>query len=194
MKKQTNKYLTLKIIGLILVLFSTSVFADTHRISILGWSTLPDETGNVFFETYTVQATNDVWGNLVAIYNDGSTRNGIRFLFTVPKNYVGTANLVIVWTSTATTGDVEWDLDYRAVGGNDTESFDQTGTQESVNANDTAPSAAHERMEITIALTDANFSVDDTVLGELFRDLTDAGDTIADEVILFAVYFEYNDI
>ena len=165
----------------------------SHRIPILGWSTVPDTSGDVFFEPYTIKATNDVWGKLVGIFNNTSTRIGLRGSFNVPKNYVNTANLIVVWTSTATTGDVEWDFDYRAVGGNDTESLDQAGTQESVNANDTAPSATDRRMEISIALTDGNFAADDTVLFELFRDGTDAGDTLAAAVQLHDLYFEYAD-
>lgn len=165
----------------------------THRIPILGWSAVPDASGNVFFEPYDVKATNDVWDRLVLVFNDTATRIGIHGGFTVPKNYVGSANLIVVWTSTATSGDVEWDLDYRAVGGNDTESLDQAGTQESVNANDTAPSAVNERMEISIALTGANFTVDDEVEFTFFRDGTDAGDTMAAAAIVFQVVFEYSD-
>lgn len=165
----------------------------THRIPILGWPSLPDASGNVFFEPYDVKASNDVWDRLVLIFNDTATRLGLRSGFTVPKNYVGGAKIIVVWTSTAVSGDVEWDLDYRAVGGNDAESMDQAGTQESVNQNDTAPSAAHERMETELALTAGNLAPDDEVLYELFRDGTDAGDTIAAAVIVFAVLFEYTD-
>lgn len=127
------------------------------------------------------------------VFNDSGTRIGFYGGFTVPKNYVGTANLIVVWTTTATTGDVEWDFDYRAVGGNDTESLDQVGTQESVNANDTAPSAAHERMEISIALTATNFAADDEVEYLFVRDGTDVGDTMAAAAILFELLFEYSD-
>lgn len=165
----------------------------THRIPILGFGTVPDDGGEVFFEPYSIKATNDVWKRLVAIFNDTSSRKGLRGGFTVPKNYVGSANLIIVWTTTATSGDVEWDFDYRAVGGNDTESLDQSGTQESVNSNDTAPSAVHERMEISIALTDGNFASDDEVEFEFFRDGADAGDTMAAAAIVFALFFEYSD-
>jgi len=165
----------------------------THRLPILGFSTIPDTSGDVFFESYAVKATNNVWDRLVCIFNDTSTRIGLAGGFTVPKNYVGTANLIVVWTSTAISGDVEWDFDYRAVGGNDTESLDQSGTQESVNTNDTAPSAANERMEISITLTDSNFAADDEVTFELFRDGSDAGDTMAAAAILFNAFFEYSD-
>jgi hypothetical protein len=165
----------------------------THRLPILGWQTRPGNTGNVFLESYTIKATNDVWGHNVFVFNDTATRDQLRGVFHVPKNYVGTANLVIVWTTTATSGDVEWDFDYRAVGGDNAESLDQTGNQQSVNSNDTAPGAANRRMEITIALTDGNFAADDTVEFTLFRDGTDAGDTIAAAVMLFGLFFEYND-
>lgn len=165
----------------------------THRIPILGWGTVPDASGNVFFEPYDVKATNDVWDRLVLIFNDTATRIGLRGGFTVPKNYVGAPKIIVVWTSTAIAGDVEWDFDYRAVGGNDTESLDQAGTQESVNLNDTAPSAAHERMEVALALTAANLAADDEVEFELFRDGTDVGDTMAAAAIVFAVLFEYSD-
>lgn len=165
----------------------------THRLPILGASSKPDSSGDVFFEPYSVKATNDQWDPLVLVFNDTSNRDVIHGTFQVPQNYSSAANLIVVWTSTATSGDVEWDFDYRAVGGNDTESLDQTGTQESVNTNDTAPSATDERMEISIALTDANFAAGDTVEFLLARDGADAGDTMSAAAIVFGAYFEYSD-
>lgn len=165
----------------------------THRIPILGFGTVPDTSGDVFFEPYSVKATNDVWKRLVCIFNDTSTRIGLSGGFDVPENYVGSAAIELRWTSTATTGDVEWDFDYRAVGGNDTESLDQATAQESVNQNDTAPSAAHERMVVELSLTDANLAAGDEVEFELFRDGTDAGNTMAAAAILFRASFKYSD-
>lgn len=165
----------------------------THEIPILGHATLPDTSGDVFQEPYSVKATNDTWDYLVWIFNDTATRIGLVGNFQVPQNYVGTAVIKVYWTSTATSGDVEWDFDYRAVGGDDTESLDQAGTQESVNQNDTAPSAVNERMTASLTLTSGNFAVGDTVQFELFRDGTDAGDTLADAVILHALTFSYAD-
>lgn len=118
-------------------------------------------------------------------------RLGLNGGFTIPKDYVGSATLVIVWTSTITTGDVVWDFEYRAVGGDDSESLDQAGTQESVSVTDTAPSAANERMEATIALTSANFAVDDEVEFYFARDGTDAADTMAGAAMLFSLIFQY---
>jgi len=165
----------------------------THRIPILGWQTKPDGTGEAFFEPYSIKATNDQWDHMVLILNDSGTRIGVYGVFDIPQNYVGTANLIIVWTATAIAGDVEYDFDYRAVGGNDTESLDQSGTQETVNSNDTAPSAVNERMELSIALTDGNFAAGDTVEFLFVRDGTDAGDTMAASAIVFGLLFEYSD-
>lgn len=165
----------------------------THRLPILGWQTVPDTSGNVFVEGYDVKASNDVWDKNVVIFNDTATRIGLHGGFAVPKNYVGTAKIIVVWTSTATSGDVEWDFDYRAVGGNDTESLDQSGTQESVNNNDTAPGAAHRRLECELTLTSANLAVDDEVEFTLFRDGTDGGDTMSAAAIVHNVFFEYAD-
>lgn len=166
----------------------------THRIPILGFNTVPDNGGDVFFEPYTIKAINDVWGYLVAVFNDTAARDGLRGKFNVPENYVGSANVLVRWTSTAIAGDVELDFDYRTVGGDDTESLDQAGTQESVNINDTAPSAANERMTAILPLTDGNFAAGDEVQFELFRDGTDAGDTLAAAITVHGVMFEYSDV
>jgi hypothetical protein len=165
----------------------------TIRIPILGPNTVPDADGDVFFEPYSIKATNDIWDYMVVIFNDSGARDGLRGAFDVPQDYVGTAKIIVVWTSTATSGDVEWDFDYRCVGGNDIESLDQTGTQESVNQNDTAPSAAHERMEAQLTLTAGNFAAGDTCQFELFRDGTDGGDTMSAAAIVHMILFEYSD-
>jgi hypothetical protein len=164
-----------------------------RRIPILGWPTIPDNSGNVFLEPYDVKATNDVWKRLVLIFADTATRIGLRYGFTVPKDYVGNPKVIVVWTATATTGNVVWDFDYRAVGGDNAESLDQAGTQESVTATDAAPTTAHFRLETALALTAANLAIDDEVECELFRDGADASDTMAAAAIVFAVLFEYTD-
>lgn len=164
----------------------------THRIPILGWATLPDSSGSVWFEPLAVLATNDVWPELVAVFADTATRIGLGGRFTAPKNYVGTPKFVIVWSTTATSGNAIWDVDYRAVGADNSESLDQTGNQESLSVTDAAPGAAWRRMECLIAATAANFAVDDEVQFTLFRDGADS-DTIAASIVLFQLLFEYAD-
>lgn len=162
-----------------------------HRPPILNGA-LPNGSGSVFFEPYSIKATNDVTGGMVLIFNDTATRIGIRGNFIVPQNYVGTAKLLVDWTSTAITGDVEWDFDYRAVAIG--ESFDQATVQETVNLNGTAPVAAHERRVTELVLTSTNLVAGDQVLFELFRDGTDAGDTMVAAAIVFGAYLEYSDV
>lgn len=165
----------------------------THIIPILGVNTIPDTSGSVYLEPYDLKATNDVWKFLVFIFADTSTRIGLRGLFRVPENYVGTAKIIVEWTATVTTGNCVWDFDYRAVGGNDTESMDQAGTQESVTVTDAAPTAANRRLNAEMALTSANLAAGDLVEFELFRDGTDGAETLAAAAIMFGAYFSYSD-
>jgi len=170
----------------------------THRLPILGWATKPDASGDVFFEPQTIRGTNNFFQELVLTFLDSGNDDEVFGRFEVPQNYVDTANLVIVWTSTqvlTTTESVEWGFAYRAVGGNDAESLDQASAQESLltGNDDLAPSAANERMEFTIALTDGNFAAGDTVQFIFSREGADAGDDIAAIVRVFGLFFEYND-
>jgi len=163
----------------------------TFRIPILGFSTKPDTSGEVFLEPQSVKGTNDFFDQLVLVFNDSSTKDSCYGTFQVPQNYVGSAKFIVEWTSTATTGDVEWDLDYRAVAIG--ESMDQASAQESLNQNDTAPGTTDLLQEASITATAGNFAVGDMVPFLLSRDGTDGGDTISAAVTVFGVYFEYAD-
>lgn len=166
----------------------------TFRIPILGANTVPDSSGLCWFEPASVRATNDVARHLVAVFDGGSTNNGIYGAFTVPKNYVGTAKLIIHWTSVATTGNCRWQFNYRGIGGDDAESLDQASWQESVEANDAAPTATDRRLEASLTLTSTNLAVDDTVEFYLVREASDTvNDTLADEVTVHSILFEYAD-
>lgn len=165
----------------------------TYRKSILSGNLMPDGSGGCWFEPASVRGTNDPFPYLVAIYSDTATRDGIYGRFNVPIAYVGSSKIIVVWTSEAITGNVDFDFDYRAVGGNDTESLDQTGTQESLTVTDVAPSAAHERMEAELTFTASNLAASDTVQFGLFRDGTSESSGIADEVIVHDVLFEWAD-
>lgn len=166
----------------------------TQRISILGWNVKPDTSGEVFFEPYSIKATNDNFDHTVLVFNNSGTTDGLYGSFELPSDYVGSPQFVLVWTSTATTGNIKMDLDYRAVGGNDLESLDQATFQENLTVTDTAPSAVNERMEVNIgAPTAGNFAVDDTVEFFLTRESGNAADTMAAAVIVHALLFEYAD-
>lgn len=171
----------------------------THRLPILGWATRPDDTGDCFFEPMDILATNDVWDRMILRMGASNSaqptvRAGIHGGFNIPKNYVGSAAIIPVWTATVTSGVAVFDFEYRAHGGSDAESFDQAGTQESVTMTTGAePSAAWERMEDSMALTSGNLVVDDTVSFFFARDGADASDTKAGSILLFELLFQYAD-
>ena len=146
----------------------------TKRIPILGPMTVPDTSGNVYFEPASSNfGTNDLYPHLVLVYADAGTRNGLRGLFEVPQDYVDTAEIIIVWSSTLT-GPAKFDFDYTAVAGDNAESIDPSADQQSSTVTDTI-STARRRHEATIDPTDTNFVAGDTVLFELFRHPGDAG-------------------
>lgn len=164
-----------------------------HRIPILGWKTKPDTSGKVLFEPYSIKAPSSAHDHFVFIFNAPTGRIGLEGSFDVPQNYVGSPQAVIHWTSVTVTGDVEWDFDYSPVGGDDAESYAPTGVFGSVNQEDTAPSVAHRKMTATLALPSGDFAAGDTVPFMLFRDGTDAGDTMTGAAIVHEVLFEYSD-
>lgn len=165
----------------------------THRMSILGVATLPDNSGNVYPEVYDVAATNDVWKGLLFRFKDTSTKIGLHGRFTVPNNYVGSGAFVIHWSATATTGDVVWDVDYRTVGGDDTTSLDQATAEEALTVTDTAPGAVNRRLTPSVNATAANFAAGETVEFIVSRDGAAGGDTMAADALLFDVLFQYAD-
>jgi hypothetical protein len=164
----------------------------TRRRSILGWNMKPDNSGDVTVQPLSLLATNDVWDHHVVVFGDTATRIGLHGAFQVPEDYVGGGKFVAEWSAAQTSGDVVIEVDYRAVGGNDAESLDQAGTQESLTVTDTAPSAAWERMEAELAATAGNFAANDICQFTVFRDGT-AADTLAGNLVLTNLFFEYQD-
>lgn len=165
----------------------------THRIPILNQFCRPDNSGNVFWEPFSVKATNDVWDHGVWVFNDTATRLLLHGNFMVPQNYVGTASIILPWSASAITGNVVWDFDYRAVGGDDAESLDQAGVQEAVTVTDAAPTAAWNRLVPSVALTSANLAAGDLVQFYIGRDGADAADSMAAAAVLFGAWFQYAD-
>jgi hypothetical protein len=166
----------------------------THRMSI--WpGAMPDSTGRARLVPYNVIATNDLFQHLVGVCDDpaAAQAHGFYGAFTVPKSYVGSPAIKVVWTTSAITGNAKLDFDYRAVGGDDLESLDQTTFQEALTVTDAAPSAAHERMEASMAITAANVAIDDLLTWYLTREDGTGVDTIAAAVTIHDVVFEWAD-
>jgi hypothetical protein len=165
-----------------------------HHISILGAATLPDTSGNVYFEPAAVNfQANDRYSQSVAVFKDTSTRDTLGGNFRVPQNYVGTAKVGLVWGTTATSGDVRLEFDYTAIA--DGESGDPSADQESVAATVTVPGTARLLKVTEISLTSGNLVAGDLVQFRIARDGAEAGplDTLAASLYLLAAYFSYAD-
>jgi hypothetical protein len=158
---------------------------------------LPDATGRAFFEPFDVKATNDLFKHAVLILNDpgASEIHGAYVNFEVPSNYVDSAAIVVIYTSTATTGTAALAFDYRSVSGSNIESLDNSSFQETTNGNAVAPGTLNWRRELSIALTDTNIVADDTLEGFLTRDGVIGGptDDMAAALMVHDLVFEYAD-
>lgn len=166
----------------------------THRKSILNWATLPDTrltTGNVTPEPTGVNLnSNDRYRRLCFKFANTATKDGLAGSFQVPKNYVGTAKIILLWASPTITGDVVWVFEYTAIAGS--ESADPSADQESATVTTTVDGTARDVTTSSITLTSGNFAVDDTV--EFILSRNGAGsDTLADAAYLLSAEFEYAD-
>jgi len=155
----------------------------------------PDNSGDVFKQPSSVLHTNNIFDVYQLIFNDTDTKIGGSGKFYVPNNYVGTAKLIIVWHSSVITGNFVANFEYRAIGGNDLETFDPATVQEAVAVTDVAGGTTLYRMETSIALTSANFEKLNSVHYNFYRNgITEGAGGIAAPVIVDELYFEYDDV
>ena len=172
----------------------------THRLPILGWATRPDDTGEAFFEPEDVNfGSNDLARNFVlalgsALAAQPTVKHGVYGSFLIPKNYVSTPKIFVEWAGTLTSGDVVYDFDYNAVGGDGAESLDPSAWQESVTVTDTVGGTARRKMTCSMTLTAGNLAVDDVVQFFFGRDGADGADTMAGRAYVTALIFEYADV
>lgn len=153
----------------------------------------PDTSGNAWWEPSSIALTNDLYAaRQVLRFKDTATKITAAGAFTIPKNYVGSAALVLRWAISAITGNVQLTGDYRAIA--DGESFDPTTHQESVNSGAVAvPGTTFLEKETSISLTSANFSVDDLVEILIGRDGSSGNDTAAADLLLLMAWLQYAD-
>lgn len=153
---------------------------------------LPD--GGAYFELADTNfLANDRYSRMVLALPDTGTKIGCTGRFRVPKNYVGTPELVIVWGTTATSGNVVFDFDAKAVA--DGESLDPSTDDETATATVAAPGTARLAKVTTIALS-ATYAPDDLVTFKLSRDGATGGgatDTLGATCYVEAAYFQYVD-
>jgi hypothetical protein len=165
--------------------------SQTRSFSILR-DAVPDSGGNVYWDLYSNTATNDRWGHGAWQFADTSTDLKLSGIFDVPSDYAANGKIYLSWSSTATAGNVRWGVAYRCISGDDTQSLDQTGQQEAVEATDAAPTLAHRRLRLALNLTAANLAAGDVCQYEIYRKGSDGvNDTMAAKAMLIGAVFEY---
>jgi hypothetical protein len=105
----------------------------------------------------------------------------------------GTAKIIFVWTSTATTNSAVWDFAYRPVTGDNANSLDQATAVETVSVTDAAPGASLRQLEASATLTASNIAASDTIQFRLSLDRSSGSHTLAAIALLVTAEFEYVD-
>lgn len=159
----------------------------TKRLWIPAIALLPDTSGNVYPKPSSIDDSNDRFPHEILAFKDSGTRIGAFGAFGVPKDYVGTPKICIVFKTTATSGDVVWDADLKAVA--DGESLDPSTDDDAVTATVTVPGTARLRKDSLISLS-GTYAADDEVLLAIYRDGAQGADTLAAEALLEGVFFE----
>jgi len=165
-----------------------------QEIGIFNWGSLPDVTGKCIFEPFESNfGTNNTFKRLLLRFIDSGADNGIRGGFDVPNDYVGTPRLVMEWAKVGTsTNTMRMTFGYKAVGGDDSETFDPASADETPAQTDAGSGTTRRKQTIIITLA-ANFAKLDHVLYELLRTSGHASDTLAADVFAFSVKFRYAD-
>ncbi len=171
----------------------------THRIPILGANTKPDNTGDVFFQPYSIVdlgASGPADFNIdpmVLTYNTSGNKDAVHGNFRVPANYQDNAVALVVWTGAGTTGDVIWEMDYLPRSG--AEDMGAAAGSTGFNVTTAKSGTAFLREESSISLTSGDFVAGDEVLFRMNREGVTEGVTgMATPAVVFGIYFEYTDV
>jgi hypothetical protein len=165
----------------------------THRIPIIGAMTVPDSTGECYFDNVNNQMTlgTSAARNLVVVLKDPTADTGFYGSFTVPKNYVGTPVIVVRGILDGTVGATSADFEFSYVALADNESF-EAGWVESVtfNSGNTNGWADEDVIEVSGSCS-ANFAVDDDVFFYFKRD--QGTDDFVGDFHVTGLFFQYAD-
>jgi hypothetical protein len=153
---------------------------------------VPDTSGNVFWQPASLIDTNDFYGtNQILAFANTATHDKANARIVVPKNYVGTATIVVRFKTTATSGDALWTCNYTSIAANET--GDPAAAQETLAGSATAvPGTTNLLKDITFTLTSANIAPDDTLFIQIGRNGAGA-DTVASTLQLVDCFFDYAD-
>jgi hypothetical protein len=163
----------------------------THRISIGTWALLPDTSGNVWLEPAAITQTNDRFPQLAARFKDTATKDSLGFRFQVPQNYVANPKFGVNWTTTATSGNAIFNVDYQSA--SQTSTLDPSTDDENLTVTTAAPGSSQTGVLSELAATANKFAAGDVVQGKLSRNGA-GSDTIAADLMVYDMYFEYTDV
>lgn len=154
---------------------------------------LPDSSGSVYPHPLSTVGTNDFFAHQVFSFATGTSSVTLHGAGFVPSNYsMSDATVSVAWSAETTLGTVDWYFAYRAIGGSDAESLDQATAQETVNSAVSLPSAIHERMITSIAITHSNLTTNDTLQWRLGR-RNESANTALLPCYVTNVYLDYED-
>ena len=168
----------------------------THDMPILGFGTVPDNTGDVFIAPISTQlALANAPGNELCVVMPtaavAAADTGIYGRFTVPQNYVGTEVLVIRGILDGASGGLVLAFGWQAGIRADNESYDLAlGTAIVVTATDTR--ADEDIYEETIDISADTYVVGDDV--NFFFFIDDSEHTYTGLFLLTGLFFRYNDV
>lgn len=170
----------------------------THRMSILGGE-VPDSTVplDLVSNQITAAAAPSVGNNLAYVLADGGADEGIRGRFTIPKNFVSGAKIVVkgILDGAPSAGDdLAFGIRKRAVANNEAAdgTYDAEQTAQNADIGSTGTNHANEDLfEISITLTDGDYAVDDEVFFYAYIDAS--GTTYTGNFLLTDLQFEFAD-
>ena len=179
-----------------------TVDASTGNVVIAGSLTTADYTrylniqvGGLILDTTADQDPDETNSNDAPALSFNDTENDIAyFSFSVPEDWDAGNNVVVelIWTSTTTTGNVEWEIDWASVPVDGTESAASDGTDAYIDA---APGTTGYMLSTgtNLAITSGTLAAGDIVFIKVNRDAQagNGDDTMAGNALLTGIRIRY---
>lgn len=133
----------------------------TIRKSIMQGAVMPDTSGNVWFEPAALTQTNDLYPQLIARFKDTATNDSLGYGFTVPNDYVANTapQICHTWTTTATVGNVTWNLKYNSA--SSTSTLDPVSSEENLTVTTTVSATSQTGVQSCFTLTASKLAAND---------------------------------
>lgn len=163
------------------------------RISLLSGRVLSQADNDAPYPKSSIlDDTNDRFPHVAWAFRNSGT--GAKYLggsISTPSNYTssGTVKILIIWRTSATSGDVKFFVSYKSIATDET--FDPSTDDEALTVTTTAKATTLWRAISEVTLTASNLVANETLLWRLGRAADDAADTLAAEALVEDVLLEY---